>query len=170
MSRPRERAAGESDREYAARGAAYQEATGYPQDPREARQVTEQARGAGAAAGTVLAGLLMIISGAITFLAGLAMVIRGGFFIYNSTYAYHWTVRGWGWTDLILGAVVVCAGVCVLLGMVWARMVGVILASLAVVASFLTIPNYPVWSLILIAIDLFIIWALVGGGMRTRRV
>ena len=103
----------------------------------------------------------MIIGGAIAFLNGLGMVIKGGFYTFNSTYYYHWSTKGWGWTHLILGALVFAAGFCVLLGMVWARVLGVILASLAAVASFLTIPYYPIWSIVLIAIDVFIIWALI---------
>jgi hypothetical protein len=54
----------------------------------------------------------------------------------------------------------------VLLGMTWARVVGVMLATLSAVASFLTIPYYPVWSIVVIAIDLFIIWALVTRGRQ----
>ena len=48
-----------------------------------------------------------------------------------------------------------------MLGMVWARVVGVILATLSAVASFMSLPFYPIWSIILIAIDVFVIWSLV---------
>jgi hypothetical protein len=105
--------------------------------------------------------VLMIVGGAIAFLNGLGMIIKGGFYTYNAGYAYHWSTKGWGWTHLILGALIFAAGVCVMLGMVWARVIGVFLAVLAAVASFLTIPFYPVWSIVLIALDVFIIWALV---------
>jgi hypothetical protein len=152
--------AAQSSQEYAS----YQQGPAYGTDPREARHSGEGS-GAGAMAGSALAGVLMIIGGAIAFLNGLAMVIKGGFFVYSANYAYHWSTKGWGWTHLILGALVFAAGFCVLLGMVWARVIGVFLASLAAIAAFLTIPYYPVWSIVLIAIDVFIIWALVN---RTR--
>jgi hypothetical protein len=163
-----ERQYGESDRDYAARTATYQQPTGY-QPAERGVGYPEDTGGAGAAAGTFLAGTLMIISGAVGFLSGLAMVIKGGFFVYHANYAYHWTVHGWGWTELIIGAVVLAAGVCVLLGMLWARILGVIIATLSAVASFLILPYYPIWSIIAIGVDAFIIWALVTSGGRRQR-
>ena len=115
-------------------------------------------------AGSIVAGVLMIISGSIGFLSGLAKVLRGGFFVYHANYVYHWTTSGWGWVELAIGAVVFFAGVCVLLGMTWARVVGVMIATLSAVASFLTIPYYPLWSIVVIALDVFIIWALAVRG------
>jgi hypothetical protein len=122
--------------------------------------------GGGAAAGSILAGILMILVGVLGFLDGLAMVTKKAFFTFHAGYAYHWSTAGWGWTLLILGAVVFAAGICVMLGMVWARTIGVILAALSAVASFLTLPYYPIWSIVLIVVDVFLIWALVARGRR----
>jgi hypothetical protein len=94
------------------------------------------------------------------------MVLRAPFFVHHGNYAYVWSTHGWGWTELIIGAVVFAAGVCVMLGMVWARVAGVMLATLSAVASFMILPYYPIWSIIGIAVDLFIIWALVAYGGR----
>jgi len=151
--------------EYAAE---YERETGYPPDSRQAQLAAEQGRGAGAAAGTVLAGFLMIIGGAIGFLDGLAMIARGSWFVYHGGYYYHGSTYAWGWTALILGGLVLVAGVCVLLGMLWARIVGVVLAALSLVTNFLIIPYYPLWALVLIAVDIFIIWALLA--RRPQRV
>lgn len=147
-------------------GGTYQESAGYAGEPRYA----EPAPSVGAAAGTVLAAVLMIVGGIWEFLAGLAVVIKHGFLTpVSSTYAYHWNVNSWGWTQLALGAVVFAAGVCVLIGMTWARVVGVILASFSAISAFLFLPYYPIWSIILVAIDVYIIWALVSAGRRRRR-
>ena len=161
-----------SDQEYAARSAAYQQGgyqqAGYPAGEQYGYQ-TDTSDGAGATGGMILAGVLMMVGGALGFLNGLAVVIHKAFFnTVNSAYAYHWNINSWGWTHLALGAVVFLAGICVLLGMVWARVVGVVLATLSAIASFLFIPYYPFWSIILIAIDVYIIWALVRGGRRQR--
>jgi hypothetical protein len=144
----------------------YEQARG--QVPQQA-QVAGQ-RGAGAFAGAMLAGVLMIITGLYSFLAGLAMILRAPFFVYHGGYLYVWSTHGWGWVELILGAVVVAAGACVLLGMVWARAVGVILATMSAVASFMSLPFYPIWSIILIAVNLFIIWAMVSYSGRRSYV
>ncbi len=50
--------------------------------------------------------------------------------------------------------------------MMWARMVGVVLAVLTGIANFMFLPWYPVWSFIVIALNVFIIWALATGGRR----
>jgi hypothetical protein len=135
--------------------------------PAEQPRAEERRGGAGAVAGTMLAGVLMMLTGLYGFLAGLAMILRAPFFVVHANYAYVWTTHGWGWVELIVGAVVFAAGVCVLLGMVWARVVGVILATLSAIASFMSLPFYPVWSIIMIAVDLFVIWALVAYGRRS---
>jgi hypothetical protein len=143
---------------------AYQQPVGYG-EPR----YTEPPPTSGAAAGTVLAGVLMMLGGTWEFLTGLAVVIKRGFFApVSNTYAYHWNIQSWGWTQLAIGAVVFAAGVCVLLRMTWARVVGVILATLSAIAAFLFIPYYPIWGIILVAVNLFIIWALVSVGRRRR--
>ncbi|HBW20934.1 MAG: hypothetical protein ACLPN6_09885 [Streptosporangiaceae bacterium] len=160
--------ADETDQDYAARAAAYEEATGYPLDERKARKVTEEAGGAGAWAGSMLAGVLMIISGLCGVLGGIAALARKQYFVASTSYEFHWSISGWGWTLLILGIVLCLAGVGVFFGMAWARVAGVILAVFSVVANFLFIPYYPVWSIILIAVDVFIIWALMASGRRQR--
>jgi hypothetical protein len=155
MTSPRGQTA-QSGQEYTT----YQQGSSYETAPREGRHAGERS-GAGAIAGSILAGSLMIIGGVVAFLNGLGMIIKGGFYTFNAGYVYHWSTKGWGWTHLVLGALVFAAGVCVMLGMVWARVVGVFLAVLAAIAAFLTIPYYPVWSIVLIGLDVFIIWALV---------
>lgn len=139
-----------------------QQQTGYQQAGyQRGYEPDERDGGAGAFAGSLLAGVLMIMSGALAFLSGLAMVIHRTFFVYSATYPYHWTRTGWGWLELILGAVVFAAGFCVILGMMWARIVGIVLATFTAVTAFLTIPLFPVWGIILVALNAFIIWALV---------
>ena len=166
-SAPTGRQASESGPGYAARSAAYEEQTGYPMEPAQARAVTEGASaGIGTGIGRGLAGFLLIFNGILGFLVGLSAIIRGGFFAVHTGYAYHWSIHGWGWLQLIIGCVVFAAGVCVLLGMLWARIFGAVLAGFSAIASFMFIPYYPVWSIVVIAVDLFIVWALLSGGRR----
>jgi len=137
------------------------QSSGHPLAESDERYLEPTSAGTAAWTGTALAGVLMIITGAYGFLAGLAMVIRGGFFVTHAGYAYEWTTRGWGWTELIIGALVFLAGVGVLRDMLWARVVGVLLATFYAVTAFLTLPFFPIWSIVLLAMNAFIIWALV---------
>ena len=96
-----------------------------------------------------------------SFLEGLAAVIKQQYFIVLPNYAFNISVTGWGWIHLTLGLVVAAAGLCLFMDMTWARVTGVVLASFSAIANFLYIPYYPVWSVIVIALDVFVIWALL---------
>jgi hypothetical protein len=110
---------------------------------------------------TILAAVMMMLSGIWNFLEGLAAIIKGSFFIVLPNYTYNLSVTGWGWIHLILGAVVFAAGAALLTDKLWARITGVVLVSVSAIFNFLYIPYAPVWSIALIAIDAFVIWALL---------
>jgi len=77
----------------------------------------------------------------------------------------------WGWTHLILGVLLLAAGAAIFSGRVWGRTIGVIAALLSAVVNFAFIAAYPLWSVLIITIDVLVIYALVahGGEMRQRR-
>jgi hypothetical protein len=133
------------------RSTGYQETAGY----REAGGRSTAVMGF-----TVLAATLMILSGLWSFFVGLTGIIKSAFFAAVPNYTFQFSIHGWGWTNLIIGAIVFSAGVCLILGMIWARMVGIVLAVISGLANFLFLPYYPLWSIIVIAIDVFIVWAL----------
>jgi hypothetical protein len=110
---------------------------------------------------TIAAAVLMMMSGVWNFLEGLAAIIRGSFVVVLHNYAYELSATSWGWFHLILGAVVAIAGVALLTDKLWARIIGVALAAVSAIVNFLYIPYLPVWSIVLIAVDVAIIWALL---------
>jgi hypothetical protein len=109
---------------------------------------------------TFAAAVLLMIAGAFNFFEGLAAVIRGSFFVVLPNYAYNISVTGWGWFHLILGVVAFLTGCFLFVDSPVARVIGVIIASVSAIVNFLYIPYYPVWSVVLIAIDAVVIWAL----------
>ncbi|HUJ05607.1 MAG TPA: hypothetical protein VLX31_05790 [Streptosporangiaceae bacterium] len=127
----------------------------------------EAYEGRGASGSAALAGWLLMLGGLWSFFIGLALLNRAAWFRslsgYSSltNYTYHWNLSGWGWAHLGLGILVFAAGICVLLGQTWARWAGIVLAVLSGIASFMFLPFYPFWSILVIAIDVFIIWALM---------
>jgi hypothetical protein len=56
----------------------------------------------------------------------------------------------------------------VLSGRTWGRVVGITLAMLSALTNFLFIPYYPFWALTVIALDVFVIWALAAHGREVR--
>lgn len=108
----------------------------------------------------LFASVVLILAGVFQALAGLAAILEGKFYVVTANYVYELNVTGWGWIHLILGVVVALAGVYVLSGRLWARVVGIALAGLSALANFFFIPYYPLWTLLIIALDVFVIWAL----------
>ncbi|MGX1759225.1 DUF7144 family membrane protein [Streptomyces lydicus] len=110
---------------------------------------------------TAFAAVLMIFGGAMAFLEGISAIAQDHLFVTTRNYVFSFNLTGWGWIHLILGIVILLAGVALLAtGAMWARVIGVILAGLGALANFLWIPHYPFWAIVLVAIDIFIIWAL----------
>jgi hypothetical protein len=109
---------------------------------------------------TIFAAAMMMIIGFWQALAGIAAVAQDKVYAATPEYIYAFDVTGWGWIHLLLGILIVCAGVAVFMGSTWARMVAIVLASLSMIANFAFIPHYPIWSLTIIALDAAVIWAL----------
>jgi hypothetical protein len=120
---------------------------------------------------TAFAAILMIFGGAMAIFEGISAIAKDGLFVATRNYSYSFSLTGWGWVHLILGILVVLAGVSLFSGALWARVVGVGLAGLSMLANFVWLPRYPLWALVLIAIDIFVIWALCSrpGGRETSR-
>lgn len=120
------------------------------------------------------AGWLLILGGFWGFFIGLSAVVSTSYYkslpAYSSlhNYTYHWNVSGWGWVHLILGVLAVAAGACVLLGQNWARWAGMVVAALSAIGSFMFLPFSPFGAILVIAIDVFIIWALATARRPSR--
>ncbi|WP_113698880.1 DUF7144 family membrane protein [Nonomuraea lactucae] len=108
----------------------------------------------------LFAAIMMMIVGFFEALEGLAAVIRDTFYVPTPNYVYAVDVTAWGWTHLVLGVVVGIAGWGVMSGRLWARIVGIAAAVLSAIANFFFIPYYPLWAMVIIALDVFVIWAL----------
>ena len=115
------------------------------------------------------AGVMMIMAGGFQAFAGLVAILENEFYATTRNYILKFDVTSWGWIHLLLGLVVLFAGFAVLSGQTWGRVIGIILAGLSALANFAFIPYYPVWSLVIIALDVFVIWALAAHGRDITR-
>jgi hypothetical protein len=113
-----------------------------------------------AAGGVVFAGVLMLMNGIMAIFQGISLLAKDDVWDRVGDYVYKINLTGWGVILLCLGALAVVAGAFILRGAAWARMTGIFLASLSMLAQFLFLPYAPVWSVIMIGLDLFVIWAL----------
>jgi hypothetical protein len=111
------------------------------------------------------AGVAMCLLGAFHVFQGLVALFHEEYFVVaESGLLVNLSFTTWGWIHLIGGVVLVVAGLCVFGGQVWARAVGVLVALVSAVTSLAFMSAYPVWSVIMIGLDIVIIWALTVHG------
>lgn len=118
----------------------------------------------------VFAAVMLMLIGAFHAFAGLVALINDEFYVVGKKWVFQFDITTWGWIHLILGIVLVLAGIGVLTGNLAARIVGVIVASLSAIAAFMYLPWYPIWAIVVIAVDIAVIWALTAHGRDVEAV
>jgi hypothetical protein len=108
--------------------------------------------------------VILMLVGVFHALAGLAAIIDDKYFVVTSNYAYEFDTTAWGWIHLIYGVIVIAAGNGIINGATWARLVGIVLASISAIGNFFFIPYQPVWAVLIIALDVLVIAALTAYG------
>jgi uncharacterized membrane protein len=103
---------------------------------------------------------MLIIGGLLDVFRGIVAIADDDIIVSTPNYVFKFNTTGWGLIHLILGALAVLVGMSLFKARPWARFVGVVLAGLLLISSFLALPYYPIWSVVLIAVYGFIIWAL----------
>jgi hypothetical protein len=113
-----------------------------------------------AAIGTVAAAALLIVAGAIQILEGISAVEADDVIVVGPQYTYQWNTNGWGIVHIVIGALLIVVGGALFTGRAWARAMAIVLAAASIVANFLWLPHNPWWSILVIALDAFLIWAV----------
>ena len=115
------------------------------------------------------AGVVMIILGSFHIFEGLIAIFKDTVYLVGkSGMVVSVDYTAWGWVHLILGTILILAGLGVLRGQIWARTVGVLVALVSTVVNFGFLPAYPVWSALMIVVALLVIWALMVHGSEVR--
>ena len=114
--------------------------------------------------GVTFASTIMILIGIFQAFAGLEAIIDDDFYVVTQNYAFDLDTTAYGWIHLILGIVIVCAGFALWARKTWAAIVAILLAMLSAIANFFFIPYYPFWSILMIALAIWVIWAITRPG------
>ncbi|MFB7913205.1 hypothetical protein [Streptomyces sp. NPDC056061] len=125
-----------------------------------ARSTGREADSPWAAGGTMFAGVLLLVDGVFGVIKGVAGIASDQVYARIDNYTFRFDVTAWGWIHLVLGIVLGIIGWGILMGAMWARAAGVVLAAVSLVVNFAWLPYQPIWAVISIAIDTFVIWAL----------
>lgn len=114
------------------------------------------------------ASVMMMLSGTLNALHGVIAIVNDEWVVWGNQANLYIDLTTWGWVHLGIGIAVFLAGLGVLTGNIVARIVGVLFASVAIIANFLYIPAYPVWALTIITMSVFVIYALTAHGRELR--
>jgi hypothetical protein len=132
-------------------------------DPTQTRPVSGWAIG-----GITFAATMLLMTGIFQAINGLAAIFNDEFFVVTRRYTFDLDVTAWGWIHLILGLGMAAVGFALYSRVTWAGVAALVIAMLSAIDNFFFIPYYPFWSILLIALDVWIIWALTRpGAIRT---
>jgi hypothetical protein len=119
----------------------------------------------------IFAGIMLIMVGAFQAIQGLVGLFnRGYYLVAPSGLVLNVDYTVWGWTHLILGILAVATGLGLLAGNTAARVVGIVLAVVSAVLNLVFIAAYPIWSTIVITVDVIVIYAIVVHGRELKSV
>jgi hypothetical protein len=111
------------------------------------------------------AGFILVLNGVFSAVQGLAALVGSDiYYVVADGTLYFVDITTWGWWNLLIGLVLILTGIALLTGASWARVVAIILAGLSAIGQLLLLPAQPWWSVIVIAIDVLIIYALTAHG------
>jgi hypothetical protein len=118
-----------------------------------------------AVGGIVFAGTVMVMIGVFQAIAGLVAIIDDEFYVVTRNYTFDIDTSAWGWIHLIVGILVAGCGWALFARKTWAVVATIMLASLSAVVNFFFIPYYPFWSILVIALDVWVIWSVTRPGV-----
>jgi len=124
------------------------------------RSHEETTGGAWAFGVVTFAGVMLVTVATFQILEGIAAIAKDEVFVAGIDYVYKFDVTTWGWIHVVLGAIGLATGIGLLAGQTWARITGIALAVVGALASFAFLPYYPLWSILVIAFYILVMWAL----------
>ena len=110
------------------------------------------------------AAFMVLIAGIFQLVSGFAALLSPDFYRMQNGSLVVFDLTTWGWVHMLLGIALLCVGTALFSGKAWARVVAVILAMLNLIAQFAFLSEYPLWSFIIIAVDVLVIYALTVHG------
>ncbi len=113
-------------------------------------------------------GSMMVLLGTFNIIEGLVALFNDQYYVATQQGLLVFDITAWGWVHLIIGVAAVVVGVGVFTGAMWARVTGVILCGLNAIAQLAFLSAYPLWAVIVIALDVLVIWALIVHGDEAR--
>ena len=117
----------------------------------------------------VFASVMMILVGTFQVVIGLTSLFKSGYYVVPSQdLLVNVNFTAWGWTHIVLGALAVAAAFGLLAGQMWARVVGIAMAVVSAVVNMAFIAAYPLWSIMVITLDVLVVYAISMHGKEAK--
>lgn len=113
--------------------------------------------------------MLMIMVGSFQVIMGITALFSSSYYLVGeSELLVSVDYTAWGWTHIALGALAIAAAFGLLAGQMWARVVGIALAMLSALVNLAFIEAYPLWSVMVITLDVLVIYAIAAHGGEAK--
>lgn len=117
------------------------------------------------------ASLLLYISGFFSIFTGFIALFKHTVFYHAGTDSFYvLNYTQWGWAHIFIGILALIAGASLVKGNYFGRTVAVVLAFLSLLANMAFIPIYPIWSIIIMVIDILVIYAVTVHGKEVKKL
>ncbi|HEX6247115.1 MAG TPA: hypothetical protein VFZ64_04540 [Nocardioidaceae bacterium] len=144
-----------------------EETTSTQAAPTPHRRETRAAEPTGWVGWVLFGAMMMIMLGSFQAILGLTALFKDSYYVVApSGLLVDVDYTAWGWTHLALGALAIAAGVGLLAGQMWARVVGIAMALVSAMVNLAFIAAYPLWSTVVIALDVLVIYAIAMHGQE----
>jgi hypothetical protein len=114
--------------------------------------------------GVAFAASVLTLTGLFEIVAGLVAIFDDNFYVVARHYTFDLDTTAWGWIHLIIGILLVVTGWGLFSRRAWAGVAAIVLAMLSALENFFFIPYYPFWSIVVIALNVWVIWAVTRPG------
>lgn len=119
----------------------------------------------------MFAAVVLIINGIFNLIDGLVSLFNEDVYVQTKDGLVVFDFTAWGWILLIVGALQLLSGICILAtGALWARITAIVLASISAIAQIGFITAFPLWSVMVIILDMLVLWALVVHGEEAKKI
>jgi hypothetical protein len=112
----------------------------------------------------VFAGTIAIIGGVFNLIQGLVALFDDQYFVVAKGELLLLDFTTWGWVHVLVGVIMLLVGLGILRGSPWGLVAGVVIAGVQAILQLGFLAAYPVWSILIIALDVVVIYALIVHG------
>jgi hypothetical protein len=114
------------------------------------------------------AGIMLVLTGFFDILQGLTALLNDQYFAIRSGQLLVFDFTAWGWIWLLWGLILIAAGFGLLRGVGAARWFAVVAVFINAIGEIAFLNAFPIWSTIVIALDVFVIFALTARWSEAR--